>query len=138
MACPFCFEVEPERVVKENELARAIICAEPLNGGHVLIFPRRHVEHVSDLTAPESKALFDLVGLIETALPKVYEPTPIVFMNTGNLKTQPHLHIHVLPSKGGIRHLFSTYENIPFRLAKPMSELAVLAERIKSEIAEEK
>ncbi len=132
MECPFCFQMEEERTIVKNEHAFAVICAEPLNAGHVLVCPCRHVEHISDLTALEAKALFDLVGRMDLALPKLFTDAPIVFINRGKHGTQSHLHIHILPSKGGIRDLFSAFEQIPRRVTKPMTELTAMADALRA------
>lgn len=134
MDCPFCNQIEPERIVVEKDLAVALICLEPLNPGHILVCPKRHVEKMEDLTAEESQEIFRFLGSLETTLRKIFADDPIVFINRGSHGSQAHLHLHLLPSKGGIRDLFSAYEQIPPRISKPMSELAIMAEAIKAKM----
>jgi diadenosine tetraphosphate (Ap4A) HIT family hydrolase len=49
-ACPFC-QPAPERIVFENPLVIALWDAFPVNRGHALIVPRRHVPSWFDASA---------------------------------------------------------------------------------------
>ncbi len=49
--CPFC-TTERERIA-ENELAFAIYDGFPVNPGHALITPKRHVANFFELTSEE-------------------------------------------------------------------------------------
>jgi len=49
MNCVFCKRPETE-IVAENDLALAFYDKYPVNKGHVLIIPRRHVESFFEAT----------------------------------------------------------------------------------------
>lgn len=112
--CLFC-EIEPERVVAENELAYAIRDAFPVTEYHTLLIPKRHVADYFDLYQPELNAiqalLQDQKGLIEQADSRVKGFN--VGINAGECAGQTvfHVHVHLIPRrvgdverpKGGVR-----------------------------------
>jgi diadenosine tetraphosphate (Ap4A) HIT family hydrolase len=98
--CPFCSSLE--HIVKENDLAQAILSDPHKVPGHILVMPKRHVEKPWDLEPVELKAVFDLIFFIEERLVgrlgdgvdirQSYRP----FMPQDNLKLN-HLTFHILP-----------------------------------------
>ena len=54
--CPFCLPAR-ERIIFENPLVIALWDAFPVNRGHALIVPRRHVPTWFDASAEERVAL---------------------------------------------------------------------------------
>ena len=52
MTCVFC---QINDIVLENDLAIAFYDKYPVNKGHLLIIPKRHVEQYFDLTDQERK-----------------------------------------------------------------------------------
>ena len=58
MTCVFC---QIKEIVLENELAIAFYDKYPVNKGHLLIIPKRHVEQYFDLTEQERKAIDQLL-----------------------------------------------------------------------------
>lgn len=99
-SCPFCSPLE--HVVKENDLAQAILSDPHKVPGHILVMPKRHVEKPWELETVELKAVFDLIFFIEQRLVgklgdgidirQSYRP----FMPQDNLKLN-HLTFHILP-----------------------------------------
>jgi diadenosine tetraphosphate (Ap4A) HIT family hydrolase len=104
---------------------------EPLKDGHFMVLPKRHVTQLQDLKAKESQAILKLLGRLEKIIPEIYSEDPIIFMNLGSYSTQPHLHFHILPSKGGLRDLFASYEKIPYRKQGTREELKKIADKVK-------
>lgn len=109
--CPFC---SPDEIILSNELAYALYDRYPVNEGHMLIIPRRHVEDFWASTSVERKALNDLIGDCKKHLDKIFEPDGYnIGINCGAAAGQTvfHLHIHLIPRyigdienpRGGVR-----------------------------------
>lgn len=98
--CPFCNPFE--RVVKENDLAQAILSDPHKVPGHVLVMPKRHVEKLWELEPNELLAVFELINVIEQRLVghlgdgmdlrQSYRP----YMSQDKIKLN-HLTFHILP-----------------------------------------
>lgn len=58
MSCIFC---DMNNFVLENDLAYAIYDKFPVNEGHMLFIPKRHLKDFFDITKYEREAIFDLV-----------------------------------------------------------------------------
>jgi len=65
--CPFC-NLEPSRIFADNEHAVAIYDGFPVNPGHVLIIPKRHVVSLFEVTKEERAGLFDLLDDVRCRL----------------------------------------------------------------------
>jgi diadenosine tetraphosphate (Ap4A) HIT family hydrolase len=114
-ACPFC-EVSPERLVAGNDLAIALWDRYPVNPGHLLVCPRRHVASFFALNEPEVAAVFRLVGEMKARCDADFQPAGYnVGINIGRTagQTVMHVHIHLIPRydgdvndpTGGVRHV---------------------------------
>jgi len=114
--CPFC-NLELSRIFADNEHAVAIYDGFPVNPGHVLIIPKRHVVSLFEATKEERAGLFDLLDDVRCRL--IAEKNPDGFnigINDGAAAGQTifHLHIHLIPRyvgdcedpRGGVRKLF--------------------------------
>ena len=98
--CPFCNKLE--HVVKENEIAQAILSDPHKVPGHILVMPKRHVEKPWELHPDELKAIFELIFFIEERflgklgdgmdIRQSYRP----FLSQDKLKLN-HLTFHVIP-----------------------------------------
>ena len=111
MSCPFCLINEYEI---ENEVAFAIFDKYPVNKGHLLIIPKRHVEQYFDLTSEERQAIDDLLFKGKELLDQQYQPDGYnVGINCGEVAGQTifHVHVHLIPRykgdieepRGGVR-----------------------------------
>ena len=109
--CPFCRD--PEFII-ENELAFASWDSYPVNPGHCLITPRRHVAEYFQATAEEKIAIWTLVDQMKAIIDKEHKPDGYnIGVNIGAAAGQsvPHIHIHMIPRywgdvedpKGGVR-----------------------------------
>lgn len=101
MNCIFCMIKD---YVLENDLAYAIFDKTPVNKGHMLIIPKRHVANFFDITKEELNALFDLVKEAKSMLDKEYLPDAYnVGVNCGEDAGQSvmHAHIHLIPRYKG-------------------------------------
>mgnify|MGYP001813223848 CR=1 FL=1 len=109
--CIFCGEPE---IVIQNELAFAHYDSYPVNTGHCLIIPHRHVAEYFQATAEEKAAIWALVDEMKTIIDEEYKPDGYnVGVNIGKTAGQsvPHLHVHMIPRykgdmedpRGGVR-----------------------------------
>jgi len=63
--CVFCTLSETDILV-QNEMALAFFDKFPVNEGHVLIVPRRHIARLFDLTQEEVMGIWKLVEVLQT------------------------------------------------------------------------
>jgi diadenosine tetraphosphate (Ap4A) HIT family hydrolase len=109
--CIFCHIQNP---VLENDLACAIFDKFPVNPGHLLIIPKRHIQSFFETTGLEREALFGLLEECREFLQSRYQPDGFnIGVNDGTAAGQTimHLHIHLIPRfvgdienpRGGVR-----------------------------------
>lgn len=121
--CVFCdYLVKKEKVIFDNKLAFAIYDGFPVNKGHMLIMPKRHVESFFDLTGDEKLAIDDLVTRIKTFIDETYKPDAYnLGINEGVYAGQSilHCHLHIIPRyigdvsnpRGGVRGVIPAKQN---------------------------
>lgn len=102
--CLFC-NIEPERVIAENEYAYAIRDGFPVTNLHTLIIPKRHAETYFDMTAEEKLACDELLTRFRNEIVNVDSSVSgfNVGMNAGESAGQTifHCHIHLIPRRDG-------------------------------------
>jgi ATP adenylyltransferase len=99
--CPFCGS-DDSRVIKQNELARAILSDPHKVPGHILVMPKRHIEQPWELTPEELQAVFDLIFDIEQKIIGNLGEGVDIRQNYRPFKAQDdlkvnHVLFHVLP-----------------------------------------
>ncbi|MBL6975621.1 MAG: HIT family protein [Deltaproteobacteria bacterium] len=116
MSCPFC-NADESRLIAKNGLAIAILDGFPVNPGHALIIPKRHVASWFHASSEERLAIMDLMDQVKALLDRDHRPDGYnLGINTGAAagQTVMHLHVHLIPRykgdvddlRGGIRKLF--------------------------------
>jgi len=111
--CPFC-QADPARVLYESTLAIALTDAFPVNPGHCLVIPRRHVGSWFDTTDDERREMLARLDEAKVAVECSHQPAGCnIGINEGVAagQTVAHLHIHLIPRyvgdvadpRGGIR-----------------------------------
>ena len=109
--CPFC---HPDGVLIGNDLAYVKLDKFPVNPGHLLIIPRRHVADFFLTTDEERAALFSLLDKAKKYLDEKHAPAGYnVGINVGEVAGQTimHVHLHLIPRyqgdmdnpRGGVR-----------------------------------
>ena len=105
--CAFCRiqtgELVSSRVLEDN-LAIAFLDIRPINPGHTLIIPRRHVVSFVDLTAEEAQRVILIGQRVASALKTTLGCGGITFsVADGEAAGQevPHTHLHVIPRYSG-------------------------------------
>jgi diadenosine tetraphosphate (Ap4A) HIT family hydrolase len=125
-ACPFC-NPRPERILIEGVEAIAIWDGYPLNPGHALIVPRRHVASWFEATAAERDEMLLLADAARLVVAEKHAPDAFnLGINDGAAagQTIPHLHLHLIPRytgdvadpRGGVRWIIpdrAAYWNKP-------------------------
>jgi diadenosine tetraphosphate (Ap4A) HIT family hydrolase len=99
--CPFC---RIEAVLFENELAYVRPDKYPVNPGHLLIIPKRHVSDFFFTRDAEKTALLVLLDEAKRYLDSKYAPVGYnVGINVGTAagQTIPHVHLHLIPRYSG-------------------------------------
>lgn len=111
--CPFC-QPPAEQRLAEAALALALWDSYPLNPGHALIVPRRHVASWFDATPDERDAMLRLADEARAIVVRKHAPAAFnLGINDGPAagQTVPHLHLHLIPRyegdvadpRGGVR-----------------------------------
>ncbi len=86
--------------VFRNDLFNVSVNLYPYNPGHLMIFPRRHVEDVRDLTAEEESSLVKVQRAMLEILDRTHAPAGYnIGYNMGLVAGASirHLHLHVIP-----------------------------------------
>ncbi len=121
--CPFCHPREGE-VIFSSELVKGVWDTYPLNPGHVLLVPHRHIARWFDATPEEQVALTSAIEQATAAIEEQYSPEGFnIGFNDRKAAGQsvPHLHIHIIPryegdvpdSRGGIRNIIPARAEYP-------------------------
>lgn len=112
--CPFCNLSSDVEIIYENELVIAFYDKFPVNYGHALIIPKRHVANYFDLTREEVLEMQDVLFRVKEVVEKRYNPDGFnIGINVGKDAGQSvfHVHMHLIPRyegdvenpKGGVR-----------------------------------
>ena len=116
--CIFCHDPETE-IIAENDLARAFYDKFPVNPGHVLIVPKRHIASYFDATFEELHSINLLIFSVKEILDLKFNPDGYnIGVNVGFAAGQTvfHLHYHIIPRfigdvanpRGGVRKIKSS------------------------------
>lgn len=103
MDCIFC-DINKEKIIYETSYWFAIFDEYPVNQGHTLLIPKRHVESVFELNEEEKQTLVDSIKDIESLLARFFNIDGFnIGINQGKTAGQTihHLHIHIIPRYDG-------------------------------------
>ena len=117
--CPFC---HPDDVLFGNDLAYAKLDKFPVNPGHLLIIPRRHIDDFFLTTEEEKNAMLSLLNKAKQYLDVKHTPAGYnVGINVGEVagQTVMHVHLHFIPRyqgdlenpRGGVRGVIPTRQS---------------------------
>lgn len=120
--CIFC--KKDTGLLCENELAKVFYDGYPVNEGHVLVVPKRHVETFFEATAEELAAINEMIFRAKDLLEERYRPDGYnIGVNVKHAGGQSvfHLHVHVIPRylgdvenpRGGIRRIKKSIVSYP-------------------------
>ena len=126
--CPFC-DKSREPII-ENSSAFLTYSLAPYHPDHVLVVPKRHVEHILDLTNDEIKDIDMLQKKGLNILKQLGYSNMCVLVKEGDEKEKSilHTHYHIIPDvvMGDIDHTGAD------RKVLSNNEIAKLISRIKS------
>ena len=121
--CPFCEIAKGKKrkkfVLHETEKSIVMMNLYPYNTGHLLIFPKRHVESLNDLKKDEIEDISLLIVKSVRLLEKALKPEGFnIGMNIGEISSASvkHLHVHIVPRYKhdlGFMELFSSTKVLP-------------------------
>ena len=111
--CPFC-SPDPARVFFRGDRVFALWDAFPVNPGHALLIPTRHMASWFDATDEEQAEILRAIALVQKEIETRHTPHGYnIGFNEGWAagQTVDHLHVHVIPRyeddvpdpRGGIR-----------------------------------
>ncbi|MFW6456733.1 MAG: HIT family protein [Planctomycetota bacterium] len=101
--CIFCKIADgeiPATRLLETERVISFLDINPVNQGHALVVPKRHVEDLLGLRQKELHAAIFAVQRVSRAVVRVTEADGFnVLQNNGEVSGQeiPHVHFHVIP-----------------------------------------
>lgn len=121
ISCPFC-TLDESRIIAQNDLVIAFYDGFPVNPGHTLIIPRRHVANYFDLTDQEKTALWSMADYCKNIIDSRFSPDGYnIGINIGAAAGQsvPHVHLHLIPRftgdtpnpRGGVRGVIPSKQN---------------------------
>ncbi|OIO80211.1 HIT family protein [Candidatus Pacearchaeota archaeon CG1_02_32_132] len=106
--CIFCKIIKGEIVsskVYEDRDVLAFLDIQPVNNGHILIIPKKHIELIIDLNDRIVEKMFKIAKKLNQALRKSGLKCQGVnyFLADGEIAMQevPHVHLHVFPRYNG-------------------------------------
>lgn len=120
--CVFCNLDNEKELISETATAVAFLDSFPVNPGHTLIVPKRHVADYFELSIHEQRALWLVVNRCKKLIQKRFNPDGFnVGINVGETAGQSvfHVHIHLIPRykgdvenpRGGVRGVIKEKQN---------------------------
>ena len=132
--CSFCQMLRgelPSSRVLEDALVYALLDIHPINPGHTLVIPRRHVCAFTDLNSQEIVQLALIGQRVASALKASFPHCEGISLSLADGEAAgqevPHTHLHVIPRRTGDGFGWRRYGSVQDR-----SELDALAARIRS------
>ena len=107
LGCIFCQIVAgraPAEVVARSDRAVAFLTIGPLAEGHTLVVPFRHASDLTEISAQDTSAVWQLVHDVENRLRAAGLADGVsLFAMSGTAAEQSilHLHVHVVPRRHG-------------------------------------
>jgi diadenosine tetraphosphate (Ap4A) HIT family hydrolase len=118
--CPFC-KLHQE-VLLENEHAVLTYALAPYHKYHLLVIPKRHIEHLKDLEWQEQISITALLAAGVRTLSGLGHDDCSVLVKD-NHKSIPHIHYHIIP--GGLITDISLDTEVRKMLTESEEELLV-------------
>jgi histidine triad (HIT) family protein len=111
MDCIFCKIASgeiPSYVIYEDSTAMALLDIAPINYGHTLVIPKKHIRNLEDM---DEETLFKVMDLVKRIGKAVKEGLGVegynVQLNNDPVAGQiiPHIHFHIIPreERDGLR-----------------------------------
>jgi histidine triad (HIT) family protein len=128
--CIFCKIVKneiPAEKIYEDENFLAFLDVHPVNQGHTLIIPKKHIDYIFELEEPLYSRAFQLAKKLSKPIQNAVNSKRIGLAVEGF--GVPHVHIHLIPVN-------NVNELDPNRAKKEIpKDLSKIAEKIKTSIS---
>lgn len=113
-SCIFCNPDSERELIVESAMAYSIFDKYPVNKGHALIIPKKHVANYFELSFKEQSACWFMLNKVKEIVSEKFKPNGFnIGINVGETAGQTihHVHIHLIPRyngdveepKGGVR-----------------------------------
>lgn len=101
-ACPFCGFDQPAVTVLEDAQVKPFISLSPINCYHVLIVPKVHYQHLSEVPAETLASVMRMAQHMSAAIGAVARPDAISLLSDDDLTNSgfnlvPHWKLHLIP-----------------------------------------
>jgi ATP adenylyltransferase len=141
--CVLCAMVKGDKsvetkVIFQDDNGMVVLNRYPYNPGHLMVFPKRHIERLSELDEESLLALFKLVKKSSKLLEKTYSPHGInIGINQGRSSgaSVAHLHVHIVPryeNETGFMEVFAgtrvIHETLDDSMKKLLANIDVMRE----------
>lgn len=132
--CIFCKIVQkevPASIIYEDDIVIAFMTIEPVNPGHFLIIPKKHMPYLADMDEETGGYLFKITMRLAEALRQsgIKVEGVNLFLADGEAAFQEVFHAHM--------HVFPRFEGDPFKIdadwntSPSRNELDRIAENIR-------
>ncbi|GEM_PF-776491 len=129
--CNLCKELATgTHVIIETRYVFSLVNLRPLKEGHIMVLPKRHVESFDALTKEEAKEIFEVIEEHSEILKHEFGHYPFITINPHHMRSERHIHIHMVPSFNGTRELFAIAEGAPLNEEAPKEVRVRIKERI--------
>ena len=133
--CVFCSMTEGRLqpvIVTQDDDIMAIMDLFPASKGHILIFPKQHIENIYNLPVNLAAPVMRHAVIIAKAIKEQLNPDGINLIQSNDIaagQTIPHFHLHIVPrySEDSVILQFG-HGNTP----SDKSDLESIAQRIRS------
>ncbi|MNO85384.1 AP-4-A phosphorylase [compost metagenome] len=128
IGCQLANQLIDTKVVFEDQLITCILDIDPLNEGHTLILPKKHLEDLEEIDENTMKSIMKASTIINKVLKEIYKPDGITIMQNGGMFNDlGHYHMHIFPR----------YKDDGFGWIEPSNKLNNDLELVKIRIIEE-
>jgi histidine triad (HIT) family protein len=105
LGCQLANKLQQVHVVYEDEYVCCFLDHDPINEGHTLILPKKHVVEMEELDMETVTAVWKAAVKISKMLKHLFKPDGItICQNGGTFNELKHFHMYVIPR----------YESQPF------------------------
>lgn len=133
-ACPFCDStVIQNQCIYQNEETLILLSYQPMEKGHSLIIPKRHVERYEDLTEEEILSINQMIKKLASAMEETMGKSSYLLLQKNGKEvgqTVPHLHFHFIPREANGQSPISLLFNFFITIFKPKLSLPEMQETI--------
>jgi len=115
--CLFCNPSKNLKLITESTNCYAIFDGYPINKGHALVIPKRHISNYFELPFSEQSACWLMVNKVQEILTKEFKPDGFnvgININQAGGQKMKHTNIHIIPrylgdtnNKSGMRTIIN-------------------------------